>query len=177
MDSHVIRTSATSRQNQSAPDQAAIDQPAAGVSGIAEHVRAGLRVPLSLTGLLRGLTAAAVVVSADVHFVLWYHDDFREISKIGPLFLLNAIGGLLLGLLVVAWRSWIATFLAAGFGLVTLVAFYLSVTVGLLGLQETAGGGPQTQAEIAEWAALVFGLLATAVLWRQDGTAPADAEG
>jgi hypothetical protein len=175
MDSHVIRSSATSRHSSLASDQLTPDRAATGVSGLAEHVRAGLRVPLSLTGLLRGLTAAAVVVAADVHFVLWYHDDFREISKIGPLFLLNAIGGLLLGLLVVAWRSWIATFLAAGFGLVTLVAFYLSVTVGLLGLQETASGGPQTEAEIAEWAALVFGLIATAVLWRQDGTVADDA--
>ncbi len=127
-----------------------------------------LHAPFSMVGLLRGATAAAVVVAADIHFVLWYHDSFREISKIGPLFLLNAIGGLVLGLLVVAWRSWLATFLAAGFGLVTLVAFYLSVTVGLLGLQETASGGPQVQAEIAEWAALLFGLAASWAIYREE---------
>jgi hypothetical protein len=137
-------------------------------TGISAHLRAGLSVPPSLLGLLRGLTAASVVVAADIHFVLWYHDGFRDIPKIGPLFLLNAVGGLVLGLLVVAWRSWIATFLAAGFGLVTLAAFYLSVTVGLLGIQETPGGGPQTHAEVSEWAAVVFGLVATWLLWRND---------
>jgi hypothetical protein len=133
-----------------------------------EQLSRALNVPFSMVGLLRGATAAAVVIAADVHFVLWYHDSFRDIPKIGPLFLLNAIGGLVLGLLVAAWRSWLATFLAAGFGLVTLIGFYLSATVGLLGTHESVSGGPQIQAQIAEWAALLIGLTASWVIFRED---------
>lgn len=146
--------------------------------GIVAHLRAAASVPVSFVGLLRGLTAAAVIVSADVHLLLWYHDGFKEVATIGPLFLLNAVGGIVLGVLVMAWRSWIATFLAAGFGFVTLLSFYLSVSVGLFGLHELAGGGPQEHAEVAEWAALVFGMAASWALWRRDTVpAPRDSRG
>lgn len=137
-------------------------------SGI-DQMRVALRVPVSWLGLLRGLTAAAVVVAADIHFVLWYHDGFRDIPQIGPLFLLNAVG-----VLVVAWPNWISTLLAAGFGLLTLIGFYLSVTVGLFGVKELRSGGPQFHAEIAEWAALVLGLAATWLLWRRNVAAHPD---
>ena len=117
-----------------------------------------------LSRVARAITAVAVVVAADVHFVLWYHDGFSEIHAIGPLFLLDAIAGAALGVLVVVWEHWIPAFLATGFALATLAGFYLSVTVGIFGLHEVAGGGPQLHAEIAEWTAVFFGLLATFLL-------------
>lgn len=116
------------------------------------------------TGVLRGLAAAGVLLSAVVHLQL-YTEGFKDIATIGPLFMLNAIAGLLIGTALLIWPHWLTSFVAAGFGAATLAAFYISVTVGLFGLNETAGGTPQVLAEVAEWVALVFGaaLLATQI--------------
>jgi len=86
---------------------------------------------------------------------------------IGPLFLLNAVSGVLIGLVVLSWSHWLPALVAAGFGAGTLVAFYLSVSVGLFGLHEVASGQPQVLAEVAEYVAVVFGGLASWMLWRQ----------
>jgi hypothetical protein len=116
--------------------------------------------------LSRGLAVAGVLLSADVHFDLWYANSFREIDTIGPLFLLNAIGGLLIGLVLLCWRHWLPALAAAGFGAATLVAFYLSVTIGLFNFKEVATGEPQVLAEVAEYVAVVFGLIAAWMSWQ-----------
>ena len=121
---------------------------------------------ISRDALARGLAAAGVLLSADVHFDLWCAGGFRDIDKIGPLFLLNAVGGLVIGLAVLVWRHWLPALAAAGFGAVTLIAFYLSISPGLFGLHEQASGEPQVLAEISEYVALVFGLVAAATSWR-----------
>jgi hypothetical protein len=64
-------------------------------------------------------------------------------------------------------RHWLPMLAGAAFGVATLVAFCLSVTVGLFGLQEIASGQPQVLAEVAEYVALVGGGLASWMLWRQ----------
>lgn len=115
-----------------------------------------------IADLLVGLTAAGVLLSAQIHLDLW-DNGFKDIRTIGPLFLLNAIGGIVLGVVVIAWRHWLPLLGAAGFGALTLAGFYLSVTRGLFGLHEVSGGTPQTLAEIYEWVALVAGLLAIVV--------------
>ena len=107
-------------------------------------------------GVLRGLTAAGVLLSADVHLYLWA-TGFKDIHVIGPLFLLNAIAGLVIGVVLLVWNHWLPAFLSAGFGAATLAAFYISVTRGLFGLHEVAGGTQQVLAEVAEWVALVGG--------------------
>jgi hypothetical protein len=119
------------------------------------------------TDVARGLAVAGVLLSADVHLDLWYTGGFREIPTIGPLFMLNAISGLVIGLVVLSWSHWLPALVAAGFGAGTLLAFYLSVTVGLFGLHEVASGQPQVLAEVAEYVAVVFGGLASWMLWRQ----------
>lgn len=116
--------------------------------------------------LSRGLAVAGVLLSADVHFDLWYAGGFRELDTIGPLFLLNAIGGLAIGLVLLCWRHWLPALAAAGFGVATLVAFYLSVTIGLFNFKEVATGEPQVLAEVAEYVALVFGLIAAWMSWQ-----------
>jgi hypothetical protein len=116
--------------------------------------------------LSRGLAVAGVLLSADVHFDLWYANGFREIDTIGPLFLLNAIGGLVIGLVLLCWRHWLPALAAAGFGAATLVAFYLSVTIGLFNFKEVATGEPQVLAEVAEYVAVAFGLLAAWLSWQ-----------
>ena len=119
------------------------------------------------TDVARGLAVAGVLLSADVHLDLWYSQGFRDIPTIGPLFLLNAVSGVLIGLVVLSWSHWLPALAAAGFGAGTLVAFYLSVSVGLFGLHEVASGQPQVLAQVAEYVAVVFGGLASWMLWRQ----------
>jgi hypothetical protein len=122
--------------------------------------------PHGVTDLVRGLAAAGVLLAADVHFDLWYAGGFRDVATIGPLFLLNAIGGLVIGLVLICWRHWLPALAAAGFGVGTLVAFYLSVTVGLFGFKEIASGEPQVLAEVAEYVAFAFGGIAAWMSWR-----------
>lgn len=121
---------------------------------------------------LRGLAAGGVLLSADVHLDLWA-TGFKDIATIGPLFMLNAVGGFVIGLAVLTWRHWFTLFLAAGFGAATLFAFYLSVTVGLFGLQETLSGAQQVSAEVAEYVAIVAAAAAFLVERVRAGTGPA----
>ncbi len=110
-------------------------------------------------GMLLGLTAAAVLLSADVHFELWANNGFKDVHTIGPLFLLNAIGGLVIALVMLMWRHWLPVLAAVGFGVATLIAFWISITAGLFGLKEQASGTPQVIAEVAEIIAVVGGAL------------------
>lgn len=107
----------------------------------------------------RGLASAGVLLSADVHLVL-YFQGFSDIKIIGPSFLLNAVGGLVIGLALLLWRHWLPLLAAIGFGIATLTAFYISATVGLFGVHETFGGNQQIVAEVAEWVAIIGGVLA-----------------
>jgi hypothetical protein len=84
---------------------------------------------------LRMLAATAVLVSAAVHLYLWFH-VFRHAHVVGPAFLLNAVGGTVIAVLVVMWRHWIPLLLAVGFGVATLGAFIIAATVGLYGVHE-----------------------------------------
>jgi hypothetical protein len=116
--------------------------------------------------VLLGLAVAAVMVAAVVHFDLWADQGFRQIPKIGPLFLLDAIGGVVITVVAVAWRHWLPVLAVIGFGAVTVGAYFLSVTVGLFGLHETTAGTPQLICEIAEIAAVVLGTLLLVVRGR-----------
>lgn len=106
---------------------------------------------LSLLG--RGVVAVGVLLSADVHLVL-YFDGFSDIKVVGPAFLLNAIGGIVIGVAVLLWRHWLPLLAAIGFGISTLAAFYISATVGLFGVHERQSGSQVVLAEIAEWVAI-----------------------
>ena len=112
--------------------------------------------------VLRGLTAAGLLLSADVHLVL-YLEGYRDIVVVGPLFLLNAVSGIALGLLVLTWRHWLPLLGAIGFGALTLAAFYVSTTVGFFGVRETVGGTQQVLAAASEWVVVVTGARGTAV--------------
>ncbi|MGA8115435.1 MAG: hypothetical protein WCA46_17355 [Actinocatenispora sp.] len=120
--------------------------------------------------VLRGLTAAGVLLSADIHLELWVQ-GFQRISVIGPLFMLNAIGGLVIALAVLIWRHWLPTLAAVGFGAATLAAFLISATAGLFGVHETFGGAPQQLAGAADILTICcgLGLLVTQTVWRRSG--------
>ena len=102
------------------------------------------------------LTAVAVLVSAAMHLYLWL-EGYRDVELIGPAFLLNAVGGAVIGVLVLAWRHWVPALLAVGFGSSTLSALALSTTVGLLGFEESWQGWEVWTTAISEVAAIVLG--------------------
>ena len=106
---------------------------------------------------MRILAAVAVAVSAFVHAWLWWVDDYKDIDVIGPAFLLNAVGGAVIAVLLLTWRHWIPAFLTLGFGASTLGGFILSTTVGLFGVNEQWSGWAVWTAAISEAIAIVTG--------------------
>jgi hypothetical protein len=106
--------------------------------------------------VIREIAAAAVLVSAGVHLVLWF-DGMRDADVVGPAFLLNAVGGAVIAVLLVVWRHWVPPLLAVGFGLSTLGAFVISATVGLFGVEESWSGWAVWTAAVAEVVAIVTG--------------------
>jgi hypothetical protein len=107
---------------------------------------------------LRVLAAAAVLVSAAIHLYLWF-DGYRNSDVLGPSFMLNAVGGGVIVVLLLAWRHWIPPLLALGFGLSTLGGFVISATVGLFGVRSTWEGWEVWAAAAAEVVAIVTGAL------------------
>jgi hypothetical protein len=107
---------------------------------------------------MRVTAAAAVLVSAAIHLFLWF-DGVREDDVIGPAFMLNAVGGAVIAVLLLGWRHWVPPLLAVGFGFSTLAAFVISATVGLFGFDSTWEGWEVWTAAAAEVVAIVTGLL------------------
>jgi len=107
----------------------------------------------------RGLTAASVLVSAAVHLDLWLA-GMRDVDVIGPLFLLNAVGGLVVAMAVLLWRHWLPLLGAVGFGVATFGAYLLSMTVGLFGVQEQVWTVPAVVSAVSEVAAVVCAVAA-----------------
>ena len=105
---------------------------------------------------LRVIVAIAVLVSGAIHLKLWA-DGMKDIKMIGPSFLLNAVGALVIAVGVLVWRSWLPLLAAVGFGAATLVAFVISATVGLFGVHEVWTGGYVVTAYVSELVALVVG--------------------
>lgn len=108
---------------------------------------------------MRLIAAAAVLVSAAVHLKLWI-DVFRDEDVVGPAFLANALGGLVIAVLLVLWRHWLPLLLAVGFGASTLGAFVTATTVGLFGVHEHWTGGYVWTAFASEVLAIIAGVLA-----------------
>ena len=116
---------------------------------------------------LRIVTAVAALVSGLVHLKLWWFDGFRDIDVIGPAFLLNAVAGVVIAVLLLTWRHWVPAFLAAGFGASTLGAFIISTTpAGLFGVHERWEGVYVILAAISEVVCLVAGLVLLVREWR-----------
>lgn len=78
-----------------------------------------------------------IIWSSYIHFHLWQSLGYRHIATIGPLFLLQSVGGLLLGLVVIGARRVWAALLGAGFAISTMVGFLFSVEYGLFGFKDT----------------------------------------
>ncbi|MFN2319984.1 MAG: hypothetical protein ABR500_09935 [Dermatophilaceae bacterium] len=113
---------------------------------------------------IRMVTALAALVSAAVHLILWV-EGFRDIDVIGPAFLLNAVAGAVIAVLLVVWRHWVPAFLVTGFGASTLGAFVLSATVSLFGVNERWTGGWVLTAAVSELVCILGGLVLLRQAW------------
>ena len=81
---------------------------------------------------------ALLIWSAFIHFHLWSETDgYRSIPTIGPLFLLQSLAALIIGIGVVAIRRLWAAVIGIGFALTTIAGFLLSVAVGLFGFKDS----------------------------------------
>lgn len=91
---------------------------------------------------VRIVGAGLLLAMALIHLKLW-NDGYRDIRWIGPLFMANAVLGVLGALAVLAtprrWLPWFAT-LGGLLEIGTLIGLVLSLTVGLFGFHETWGG-------------------------------------
>ena len=123
---------------------------------------------------MRIVTAVAALVSAYVHLKLWL-GGFSDIDLIGPAFMFNAVAGLVIAVLLLAWRHWVPGFLAAGFGASTLGAFVVSTTVGLFGVKEPWVGFVVWAAAVSESVCIVGGLLVMRAAWPSRRAADPDA--
>lgn len=87
---------------------------------------------------LRAVAAAMLAVMAIVHIVLWA-EGYRDIPIVGPGFLANGIGGLVLAVAVLLplgrWNVLVAV-LGALLALGSIGALVMSLTIGFFGVSE-----------------------------------------
>ena len=100
---------------------------------------AAATAPRAVTLAVRVLGAALLLAMAAIHLRLWL-DGYRDIAWIGPLFLANAVLGVLAAAAVLltptrrlGWIGLMAALLSLG----TLAGLVLSLTVGLFGFYES----------------------------------------
>jgi hypothetical protein len=106
--------------------------------------------------------AGFLIWSGVIHLELWA-DGYKDISVIGPLFLVQGIASIVVGAAVVALR-WLALLLAGVIaGLATAGGLLLSVYVGLFGFTENLAVPYATLSLAVEFTA-AFVLLVAAVL-------------
>lgn len=106
--------------------------------------------------------AGFLVWSGVIHLKLW-SDGYKDISVIGPLFLVQGIGTILLGVAIVALR-WLALLvIGAVTGVATAIGLLLTVYVGLFNYKESLTVSYATLSLAVEFTA-AFVLLVGAVL-------------
>jgi len=99
------------------------------------HSRRPLLLAATAAYTLGGLL---LIWSAGIHFHLWSETDgYRSIPTIGPLFLMQSIAALAIGVGVVAVRRVWAAVIGIGFALATIAGFLLSVARGLFGFKDS----------------------------------------
>jgi hypothetical protein len=122
--------------------------------------------------VLRALLSACLMLSAVVHLDLWA-GGMKTLDVVGPAFLLNGVGGIVLGVLVLVWRHWLPLLGAIGFGVLTLTAFLISTTPGgFFQVHERWVGIPVWLAAISEIGAIALGVV-TIVVERRPARHPA----
>ena len=112
--------------------------------------------------VLTGIGAGFLVWSAVIHLELW-DDGYRDISVIGPHFLVQAIASIVVAVAIVALRWLVLLAAGAAAGVATGVGLLLSVYVGLFGYTESLAV-PYAVLSLAVEFTAAFVLVAAAVL-------------
>ncbi|TVZ01872.1 hypothetical protein EAS64_31005 [Trebonia kvetii] len=83
--------------------------------------------------------AACTVYSGYIHLYLWGRQQFpyRDIPTIGPLFLIQGIVAILIGLLVIIIRRLGAVLVGAGLLVASVAALVIDVEVGMFGFKDS----------------------------------------
>ena len=113
--------------------------------------------------VLGGIGAGFLVWSGVIHLMLW-SDGYKDISVIGPLFLVQGIASILIGVAIAALR-WLALLVVgAGAGVATAVGLLLTVYVGLFNYTESLSVPYATLSLAVEFTAAFLLLVAAVVL-------------
>lgn len=91
---------------------------------------------------------ALVEASAAIHLHLWA-GGYRDVATIGPLFLLQGIVGVALGLAMFGLRRFVLVAAGAAYMIASIIGFLLADTVGLFGFVDSF---------IAPYAGMAFGV-------------------
>jgi hypothetical protein len=120
--------------------------------------------PMGLTATVAFMIGGLLVVwTTYIHFHLWQDLGYRHISVIGPLFLLQSIAGLLIGLLVIlVCRVWVAI-IGIGFAFSTMIGFFISIEYGLFGFKDSWAAPFAHQALAIEIATMIVLIAAGAL--------------
>ena len=99
---------------------------------------ASLLARVAVTAVIAG-GAACAVYSGYIHLYLWGRQQYpyRDIPTIGPLFLVQGIAAIVIGLLVVITRRVGALLVGAGLLVVSVVALVIDVEVGMFGFKDS----------------------------------------
>jgi hypothetical protein len=112
--------------------------------------------------VLAATGAGFLVWSGVIHLMLWT-DGYKDISVIGPLFMVQGIVTILLGVAIVALRWLSLLVIGAATGVATAVGLLLTVYVGLFNYKESLAVPYATLSLAVEFTA-AFVLLVAAVL-------------
>ena len=112
--------------------------------------------------VLAAIGAAFLVWSGVIHLMLW-SDGYKDISVIGPLFLVQAIGSIIIAVAIVAFRWLVLIAAGAVTGVATAVGLLLTASVGLFGYTESLTV-PYADLSLAVEFTAAFVLLVGAVL-------------
>ena len=121
--------------------------------------RGGRRV---IAMLLRLGCVALLAWIGYVHLHLW-QEGYRQIPTNGPLFLLDAVTGFALAVVLLAWPRPLAGMLAAGYTASTLGALIISLSVGLFGFRESISASFVTESLTID-SITVLGLISWTIL-------------
>jgi hypothetical protein len=95
--------------------------------------------------------AVLTILSALVHLKLWQGPPpYRLVPTIGPLFLVQAISGVALGLILLVTQRLIVVLACFGLLVGTALGLFLSVHVGLFGFQDSFSAPYATSSLIME---------------------------
>jgi hypothetical protein len=99
---------------------------------------ASLAARVAITIVIAG-GAACTVYSGYIHLYLWGRQPFpyRDIPTIGPLFLVQGVAALIIGLMVIVSRRVGALLVGAGLLVVSVAALVIDVEVGMFGFKDS----------------------------------------